>query len=568
MLRKAIFLTACILLSAQIAYAGFRRGSGFSEGDLEMEKYAVEFHEKTEDPSVPVTDKIQIYAKDNSGTTDLYTQDSAGNVYRLVNSSTGGAPSDAQYLVSASNGTLSAEDVVTEGLAIDYTNGVGTGTFAFDPTEITGGTTWDDGGEASVAWTFNLSGTDPTITFSSATVTVGGTFDATTVTGANVTSGANPGHTHTSTSISGIDISADTNLTAGDNLTLTDDDLDLDAAVSIGTSITSPIFISNNSDTADAGIVRLGNTEGISWEAAPAGVDVTMTLDSSEIIQIANGTLDGGDLSSGTVTATQLGTDSVSDDELNATGVESELESALDIGGEVTSTGMASTVIADSVTVTGWVLGTSSATTLTSGTVNIDLLDGVGAVDMDYGSADITDHTFTTDSTGTAEIVLPAGSIDATEVLDATLTTSDLSGTAGITAAQTALTAGRSLTLSTNDILADAELYTHTGCYRLVNPVAGNDDKSIWINDTANGFTVTKLWCESDQTATLMLQVDDGTAADMDTVDLVCISTPDTDTSLDGDATIAAGDRVDLDVASVASTPTWVTVCWTGTFDD
>jgi len=35
---------------------------------------------------------------------------------------------------------------------------------AFAPTEITGGTTWDDGGEASVAWTWNLTGTDPTMT--------------------------------------------------------------------------------------------------------------------------------------------------------------------------------------------------------------------------------------------------------------------------------------------------------------------------------------------------------------------------------------------------------------------
>jgi len=92
--------------------------------------------------------------------------------------------------------------------------------------------------------------------------------------------------------------------------------------------------------------------------------------------------------------------------------------------GDVTSVGNAAT-IADTVTVTGWVLGTSSATTFTSGTVNIDLLDGVGAVDMDYGSADITDHTFTTDGTGTAEIVLPAGSIDGTEILDDTVDSAD-----------------------------------------------------------------------------------------------------------------------------------------------
>ncbi len=45
-------------------------------------------------------------------------------------------------------------------------------------------------------------------------------------------------------------------------------------------------------------------------------------------------------------------------------------------------------------------------------------IDGIGAVDLDYGSADITDHTFTTDSTGDAEIVLPDSSIGATELLN------------------------------------------------------------------------------------------------------------------------------------------------------
>ncbi|MBI2870457.1 MAG: hypothetical protein HYY14_01975 [Candidatus Omnitrophica bacterium] len=59
-------------------------------------------------------------------------------------------------------------------------------------------------------------------------LTVNGTMAATTVTGANVTSGADPGHTHTGTSLSTIDISDDTNLTAGDKITLTDDDLDVD----------------------------------------------------------------------------------------------------------------------------------------------------------------------------------------------------------------------------------------------------------------------------------------------------------------------------------------------------
>src|SRR3990167_1277010 len=274
--------------------------------------------------------------------------------------------------------------------------------------------------------------------------------------------------------------------------------------------------------------------------------------------QIADSAVDGGtggEIEDGTITAADLGTDSVSADELNATGVEAELESALDIGGEVTSTGMASTVIADSITVTGWVLGTSSATTLTAGTVNIDLLDGVGAVDMDYGSADITDHTFTTDGTGTAEIVLPAGSIDGTEILNGTIALAD-----------TAITAGRSLTIATDDIAADAELFTDTKCAWWENPVATDDFKSIWFAKQA--ATLTSIWAESDQTVTFMLQVDDGSAADVDSVAPPPAAGTAEDTSLDGDATMAAGDRLDMAVTSVASTPTFVSVCWTFTYDD
>lgn len=94
-------------------------------------------------------------------------------------------------------------------------------------------------------------------------------------------------------------------------------------------------------------------------------------------------------------------------------------------GGELGGT-WGSPTLDDSVTTNGWVMGTFTGTQLTVGTLITDLIDAVGAVDIDYGSADITDHTFTTDGTGTAEIVLPAGSIDSTEILNATILAEDL----------------------------------------------------------------------------------------------------------------------------------------------
>ncbi len=229
---------------------------------------------------------------------------------------------------------------------------------------------------------------------------------------------------------------------------------------------------------------------------------------------------------SGCIDDTDLAADSVSSSELNAAGVEAELEAVLDLNELQGQIGDAQ--IAD------------------------------GAVDGGSGG-EIADASITKED-------LAADSVEASEIAAGAVGTSEAAGLD--IGDDTNLAAGRSLTLSGDSVEADVELYTDTKCIRFEDPVADDDLKSIWINDTANGFTATKLWCESDQTVTMMLQVDDGTPADMDSVDLVCISTPDTDTSLDGDATMAAGDRLDIDVASVASAPTWVTICWTGTYDD
>ncbi len=127
---------------------------------------------------------------------------------------------------------------------------------------------------------------------------------------------------------------------------------------------------------------------------------------------------------------------------------------------------------------------------------------------------------------------------------------------------------GTSITCASGVCNADDETRIQPICVRFENPVAADDLKSYFTNRTGKTITITDLWCESDQTVTVMVQVDDGSPADMDTVDLVCISTPDTDTSLDGDNTIADGDRLDLDTASTSGTPTWVSICATGTYAD
>lgn len=130
--------------------------------------------------------------------------------------------------------------------------------------------------------------------------------------------------------------------------------------------------------------------------------------------------------------------------------------------------------------------------------------------------------------------------------------------------------AGRSLALtaaSPDTLDADTELYTDTKCMKWENPVATDDFKSIW---RSWGFasTITGVWCETDTgMVNLDLQIDDGTPADVMGTDLVCAATAVEDTtSLTG--AMADGDRLDIVVTSVATTPGEVTVCWRLTKDD
>jgi len=112
----------------------------------------------------------------------------------------------------------------------------------------------------------------------------------------------------------------------------------------------------------------------------------------------------------------------------------------------------------------------------------------------------------------------------------------------------------------------DAELYTDTKGIYFEDPTDADDFKSIWRPKIA--CTITSIWAESDQTVTFMLQKDDGSPADLDSVDLAPAAGTAEDTSLDGDASFAAGDRLDLAITSVTNTPTWVSIQWTFTYDD
>lgn len=162
-------------------------------------------------------------------------------------------------------------------------------------------------------------------------LTVVGTINATTFTGANVTSGANPGHTHTGSSLSGIDISDDTNLAGTSNeIVLTDDTLSLSSTVKGWSDGGSTIRTSTTTDavgigttTVSDGILQIGGDNvtigigGTNTTATGAGelyvkgdleVDGTITGDGSGITGLsAGGWTDGGTVVYPTTTTDQVG---------------------------------------------------------------------------------------------------------------------------------------------------------------------------------------------------------------------------------------------------------------------
>jgi hypothetical protein len=160
---------------------------------------------------------------------------------------------------------------------------------------------------------------------------------------------------------------------------------------------------------------------------------------------------------------------------------------------------------------------------------------------------------------------MSAESVDSDQYVDGSIDNEHLAGS--IDVSKTALAAGRSLTLSTNTMNADAELYTDSKCIYIEDPTADDDLESIWrTKDIA--VTLTSIWAESDQTVNFDLQIDDGSPADVNGSDISPAAGEAEDTDLGGDTAMADGDRLDLVVTSVSGDPTWVSICWTYTKDD
>ncbi len=447
-----------------------------------------------------------------------------------------------------------------------------------------------------------------------------------TYTGTNVTSGANPGHTHTGTSISVLDISDDTNLTCGTNCTLTDDEISVDDVFVLvaGDVIAGDLDFSDGVGDSPRVLFRVqtGTLWNIYSEDTTDDLQIEVNTGVTEVIDITNigaGAIDlilDGAFTAGDITITgsgnfsctdcvstgELGVDSVNtanlDDGADSPGAGECLVVAADTddieyiacsaGGDITDVGpgyatgaaFTDTVVSIGTEMLVWEGTASDANELTLAApanptvdqlftwpddqlADDDLIIASGAGTFEYKATpdcdttnisrlqyDTTTNLFTCDTDPVAAGEYAAASIDGDDV--------------------NTNIAGRSLTLtaaSPDTLDADVELYTDTAGIWFEDPTAVDDFESIWV---VNGFavTITKIWCESDQTVNMDLQIDDGTPADVNGADLVCDSTPALDESMGGDDTMADGDRLDLAITSVSGTPTFVSIMWTYTKDD
>jgi hypothetical protein len=318
----------------------------------------------------------------DSDNDNLYVGTGAAVV--LINAAASGDP----VLIDTTAVADAAGVDFTSGNAIDITLNAGvspdTATVAFDATEITGGTTWDDGGEASVTWTWNLSAGDPQITFGNAAISM---LATTTHLGVDNTIGSM--EVHDLGTIKFWDDGDDTSVVLGpvaDGTTVLGVTGTINATgLQVGGAA---VYYAGGTDVADADVAD--NITASSYLLLAGGTvsgtitdndDLVLGLDENNDgtnkLSIING-LDGEVASiteAGVLyTASNIELGAAADTTISrsaAGAVQIEglqvLLSGHALTGDVTATmdtdGSTVATIADTVTVTGWTLGASAATT-------------------------------------------------------------------------------------------------------------------------------------------------------------------------------------------------------------
>ncbi len=305
-------------------------------------------------------------------------------------------------------------------------------------------------------------------------------------------------HNHTTTTLSGIDISADTNLAVSSPITLTDDTIGINDADDDGSTKGAASFDNTdfNATSGNVTIVDDGHAHTTTSLSGIVLADDVDTFSSANLAgRLTDETGDGGGFAranNATLVAPSLGV---------ATGTSLDISGALEVGSSnnVWSTGTG--LIVTSLLKTGD-RGDVSINSDTSWSVEDDSHPHTGST---LSSIDISDDTNLAD--------------------------------------------GRSLTLTGDTMAADAELFTNMYNFSLEDPVAADDDL-VQIK-FATAITITRLSCSTD-TGNCTINFDERNEAGVNatgtiimSAGLVCLDSTVSTTSFTN-ATIAADSVMNL----------------------
>lgn len=419
-------------------------------------------------------------AADNSGSsrTDV-TADA--DLDALASNSTNG------FWARTGAGTGAALTLTGTAGAVQIANGDGSGTPTFTlPSTVSVPTVYAIGSDpadagvirlenaAVIGWEASPAGTDVTLTVDASEVMqASGTFNAVTLTesGNGITNNAdalggdlsgnlpNPSvtddsHAHTGATISGLDISDDTNLTAGDHITLTDDDLDVDDDFVLNTGDAIAGNLDFNDGLTDSPQAIFTPATGTAWKIYTVDSDDDLTIESASSGSTEN--IDITNPGAGVATLTVEGAISASNFSGTSSGTNTG-DQTITLTGNVTGsgTGSFSTTIASSVITASMIAnGDHGAFTYASNVATLDassVSGGAGGIVTDNS---LTADDISADAVGASELLESdnfsiTGSMtfdgDALHILD-TDASHDLIITPGSN-----LTADHVLTLTTGD---------------------------------------------------------------------------------------------------------------------
>lgn len=226
---------------------------------------------------------------------------------------------------------------------------------------------------------------------------------------------------------------------------------------------------------------------------------------------------------------------------------------------EVVTTGIATTEIP---------IGTDVDTVVYSALSGDVTMDNAGAVSVNSVQANSVDSAAYVD--GSIDLAhMSSQSVDSDNIVEDTIVDADINSAAAITISKTALTAGRSLTLSTNDVLADVELYTYTKCIIIETPTSADNFIMYHVELGAQVISAHGIVEDATSATVQLLQCDfAGDNCTEITSPIVCDVGGQADDGVIDAPDLDIDDWIRANVTATDGTPGVVTVCITFTMDD